>query len=315
MFLTHLIHHIELSAPLFLLVLAGYLVMRVTGWPTTMADMLTKFVFNVAMPALLFHLMCGFSKLPSVDVRLLLVYFGGCLITFTLARLIAWKVFRLDGTAQSVFGLGGIFSNNVLLGVPLAKLTMGAAAMPSVALVITFNALTLWTIVTVSVEWARNGELSVKGFGKTMRSVLTNPLIIAILSGMAFSQTGLELPQLLEMPLALASQATAPLALITLGMGLAEYGIRQGWQQSIAISLVKLVMQPLVVWLLALLIGLPPLETRVAVVLASLSTGFNVYLMSRQFKAVEGPVASALVLTTLLAAITVPLVLAMTEAQ
>ena len=97
------------------------------------------------------------------------------------------------------------------------------------------------------------------------------------------------------------------MALLALGMGLAEYGIRAGWRISLAISSLKLVVQPLVVWSLALLIGLPAMETQVVVLLASLAVGANVYLMSRQFNTLEGPVASSLVLSTALAALTTPL--------
>lgn len=305
-------HHAALATPLFLLVLVGYGLMRFGDWPSSVADALSRFVFSVAMPALLFNLMSDFSKLPPVDARLLIAYFGGCLISFILARLIAWKVFGLDGVGQSVFALGGIFSNNVLLGIPLAKLTLGDESLPPAALVITFNALTLWTMVTISVEWARNGALSLKGFGKTTLNVLKNPLVSGILLGVAFGMTGLTLPHLIKEPLNLISSATMPLALIALGMGLAEYGIKQGWQISAGITFVKLVVQPLTVWAIAVMIGLPTLETRTVVLLASISTGVNVYLMSRQFKAIEGPVASALVLTTIIAALTVPLLLTLT---
>jgi predicted permease len=48
------------------------------------------------------------------------------------------------------------------------------------------------------------------------------------------------------------------------------------------------------------------------VLLASLSVGVNVYLMSRQFKTMEGPVATSLVLSNLLAAFTTPLALTLT---
>jgi len=305
-------HHAALATPLFLLVLVGYGLMRFGDWPSSVADALSRFVFSVAMPTLLFNLMSDFSKLPPVDARLLIAYFGGCLLSFILARLIAWKVFGLDGVGQSVFALGGIFSNNVLLGIPLAKLTLGDDALPSAALVITFNALTLWTMVTISVEWARNGSLSLKGFGKTTLNILKNPLVSGILLGVAFGMTGLTLPHLIKEPLNLISSATMPLALIALGMGLAEYGIKQGWQISAGITFVKLVVQPLTVWAIAVMIGLPTLETRTVVLLASISTGVNVYLMSRQFKAIEGPVASALVLTTIIAALTVPLLLTLT---
>jgi predicted permease len=56
---------------------------------------LTRFVFSVAIPAFLFHLMADFSSLPAVDARLLIAYFGGCLVVFAVGRVIAATVFRL----------------------------------------------------------------------------------------------------------------------------------------------------------------------------------------------------------------------------
>jgi predicted permease len=257
-------------------------------------------------------MMSDFSRLPPVDARLLIAFFGSCLIVFVIGRLLALWLFRLDGVAQSVFALGGIFSNNVLLGVPLAKTTLGDAALPSVALVLVFNALTLWTLVTVSVEWARHGSFSLHGFAKTAKSVATNPIVAAIVCGSVFGLSGLRIPEIVDAPLAMMSQAAAPMSLVVLGMGLAEYGIRAGWQQSTAICALKLIVQPFVVWLLARALGLPAMETRVVVLLASLSVGVNVYLMSRQFKTMEGPVAASLVLSNVLAAITTPLALTLT---
>jgi hypothetical protein len=102
-----------------------------------------------------------------------------------------------------------------------------------------------------------------------------------------------------------------PLSLVALGMSLAEYPVREGLAQSLAISAIKLVVQPLVVWLLARALGLPPLETRVVTLLAALAMGVNVYMMSQQFRTMQGPVAAGLVLTTLLSAFTAPLVLAL----
>lgn len=308
------LHHVALASPLFVLVFVGYFLMRWSGWPKSMSESLSRFVFSVALPAMLFRMMSDLSKLPPVDARLLIAFFGSCLIVFAIGRLIAWKFFALDGVAQSVFALGGVFSNNVLLGLPLAKVALGDAAVPSVALVLVFNALILWTLVTVSVEWARHGSFSLHGFAKTVRGVLTNPIVAAILSGTLFGLSGLPLPVFVDAPLNMVGQAAAPLALIALGMGLAEYGVRDGWKISVAISAVKLIVQPLVVWGLARLLGLPPMETQVVVLLASIAVGANVYLMSRQFKTLEGPVAGSLVLSTGLAAFTTPLVLTLTGA-
>lgn len=132
------------------------------------------------------------------------------------------------------------------------------------------------------------------GFAQTARAVLTNPIVAGILSGSLFGITGLPIPALVDTPLMMLGHAATPLALVALGMGLAEYGVRDGWRISLAISAMKLLVQPLVVWLLARGLGLPAMETRVVVLLASIAVGANVYLMSRQFQTLEGPVASSL---------------------
>jgi predicted permease len=307
---TTLWQFFRLSAPLFAVVLAGYLIALWRRWQHVWTVHISKFVFVVLLPALLFHLMSGLSKLPPVDWRLLIAFFGSCFVVFAIGRIVAARVFRLDGVGQSVFAMAGVFSNNVLLGVPLIKLTLGPSALPSVALVLVFNALTLWTLVTISVEWARHGSLSLPGFGKTARGVITNPIVAAILLGTAFGLTGWQLPAPADALLSILSQIAAPAALLALGMGLTEYEVGQKWRASAAITVLKLIVQPAVVWLLALALGLPAMERTVAVVLASMSVGVNVHLMAVQFETLEGVVASSLVLSTALAALTTPVLLA-----
>ncbi|AKJ41036.1 AEC family transporter [Pragia fontium] len=308
-FLLPLWHQIVLSAPLFILAILGYGLIRWAKWNKNVADGLTKFVFSVALPAMLFRMMCNFSKQPPVDARLLIAFFGSCLIVFVIGRILAAKVLKLDGTSGSVFALGGIFSNNVMLGIPVATVALGEASLPSVALVLVFNGLILWTLVTISVEWSRNGSLSIKGFTHTALNVLKNPLIIGIVSGTLFSLTGYDLPGFIDQPVSMLGQIAAPMSLIALGMGLAEYRIRDGWQISSMICTLKLIVQPLIVWLLAIILGLPPMETQVVVLLGSMAVGVNVYLMSRQFNVIVGPAASSLVISTVLSAITTPLIL------
>ena len=291
-FMGSLWHQIALSLPLFVLIVLGYGLIRWGRWPATITDGLTRFVFSLALPAMLFRMMCDFSQRPAVDARLLIAFFGSCLIVFVIGRITARRVFKLDGVAGSVFALGGIFSNNVMLGLPIASVMLGEAAIPSVALVLVFNGLILWTLVTISIEWARNGSPTLQGFIKTARSVLTNPLIIGILSGTLFSLTGLPLPTFVDQPVSMLGQVAAPLSLVVLGMGLAEYRISEGWRLSSGICFLKLIVQPLIIWLLAWM-----------------AVGVNVYLMSRQFNVLTGPAATSLVMSTVLAAVTTPLIL------
>ncbi len=300
-----------MSAPLFLIIATGYLIAKIFHMPEIWVSRMISVCYFVLLPMLLFRLMTTVGAMPKVDSRLLLAFFGGCLIVFFLGRIVGFKLFRLDAVSQSVFALGGVFSNNVLLGLPLAKLLLGDEALPSVALVLVFNALILWTLVTASVEWAKNGAISLLGFKRTAASVARNPIVIAIGSGAAYGLVVGTLPKFIGQPLTLISEATVPLVLFALGASLANYVVSDAWRESLAICALKLLVQPLVVYILARLLNLAPMETRVVVLLASIAVGVNVYMMARQFNTLQVAVASSLVLSTVLATFTVPLLLAM----
>jgi hypothetical protein len=300
----------RLSSPLYGLVGAGYLVACLPWWRHAWTHRVSGFVFAVALPAMMFQLMSHQGSLPAADGRVLLAYFGSCLIVFVLGRASGAWLFGLDGTAQSVFGLGGIFSNIVLTGLPIAKLALGPAAVPVVALLLIFNALTLWTLVSVSVEWSRHGSFSAAGFAKTALSVLRNPIIVAIVGGTAFGRLGFALPPMADAGLAAVGNVAAPAALLMLGMGLAAFPLKQEWASSLTICALKLLVQPLMVWSLAIALGLPAVELRAAVLVASMAVGVNVYLMSMQFQAIQPTIASSIVLSNLFAVFTTPLLLA-----
>lgn len=308
------LHYLTLLAPMFALAGLGFALGRLPFWRARWTSAVTKLVFTVPLPALLIQLMSGFARLPPVDARLLIAFFGSCLLVFAVGRVIGSLAFGLDGVGQSVFALGGVFSNNVLLGVPLARLALGPESLPSVSLVLVFNALTLWTLATVSVEWARHGTLSLSGIGQTLRNLLKNPIIVAILVGTALSISGLTLPQPVDRVLGALASVAGPLALVVVGLGLSEYGVRQGLALGLTITSLKLVLHPAVIWLLAMALDLPPMERHAVVLLGSLSVGVNVYLVATQFETLRSAVASSLVLSTALAALTTPLILALQSA-
>ncbi|MDE3009270.1 MAG: AEC family transporter [Pseudomonadota bacterium] len=288
--------------------------MRWGGWNEAVARGMNTFVFNLALPALLFNLMSGVGRLPRVDGRLLGVFFGACLLTFLVGRIVAASLLHLDGTAASILAVSGIFSNNVLLGLPLARVAIGPHAVPAVALILVFNALSLWTLVSVSIEWSRHGSPSLAGFRATLLALLRNPIVMSIIGGTLFGLSGVHLPGVLDATLRQVAEPAAPLSLIVLGMGLAEYAVHAQASLIVTICVLKLLCQPLLVWALARATGLPTLESEVAVMLGSLPVGANVYLMAAQYQRLEGTVAASLVISTALSALSTPLFLVLLQA-
>lgn len=292
-----------------MLILLGFLAVKLGRWQKTVTDSLTKFTFYIAFPIMLFQIMSHFSEHSQIDIKLLFVFFGGSFIVFAIGCLIASKLLKLNGSESTMFAMGSIYTNTVFVGIPIIKMLLGDSAIPIVAIIVIFNALILWTLATVSIEFVQMGKFSTKGIVKAFKNVSKNPIIIGIFTGILVNFIGLPLPNFIDKSTKMVSEMTAPLSLIVLGMGLAEYKIRDKLLITTAICTLKLTVLPIVTYIVGKLIGLPTLELQVVVLLSSVSIAINCYMMARQFEVLQGPIASSLLISTTLSSITTPLIL------
>lgn len=308
-FLSQFTLQFSKSIPLFLLIALGFALTRWGRFPKAASDGLAKFAFTVSLPALLFRLLSQMFKSESTaDPMLLVAFFGSCFLVFLAGHFFANHVLKTGPVGASVFGTACVFSNNGLLGLPLAIVMLGEEYVPSVAAVLSINAMALWTLASFSAELSqRSGALSLTAFLQTARIVFKNPLIISIFAGILWNFTRIELPYVVDEPLRLLGASATPLSLVVVGMGLAEYGIGKGLRAGALASFGKLCIQPVGVFLLTRLIGLGPVESVAVVFLGALPCGVNVYLMAKQFHVIEAEIANAMVITTLVSAVTVPL--------
>ena len=296
------------SVPLFVLMALGYGLSRWGGFPKAASAALSRFALYVALSSMLFRLMSRiFSSGITADLRLLVAFFGACGLVFLAGRLFVTRCLRLAPVDGVVFATGGVFSNNGMLGLPLALAMLGEPAMPSVAAVLSVNAMILWTLASVAVELARGGSLEPRQLLAAAKNVFSNPLIIAIFSGVCWGLTGLGLPAVVDEPLRLLGDSATPLCLVVVGMGLAEFGVRFD-ASGLALSATKLLAMPASVFALASLLGLGRTETVAVTFLGGLPMAVNVYLMARHYGACERIVSNAMVATTVASAFTVPLI-------
>lgn len=80
--------HFKLCLPLFLLVLIGWGLIKIRLFDKTTTGVLSGFTFRFLMPVLLFQLMSGLSEMPAVDWRVLIAFFGSCIVIYCLGRLL-----------------------------------------------------------------------------------------------------------------------------------------------------------------------------------------------------------------------------------
>ncbi len=303
------LYHLELCLPLFLLVILGWALIKCRLFEQKIVHALSGFTFRFLMPAMLFSLMSDLSKMPPVDWRVLIAFFGSCIFVYCMGRGYG-RFFKLDNTGKTIFGMAAIFGNNVQLGVPIVQVSLGNHAMPTISLLIIFSVLLLWTTAIASVEFGKSG--STKDWGKIFRSLLKvfkNPVVLGIITGSAWGLTGWPLPDFAARTLGYISSATTPIALIVVGMGLAQHSFSAALPKGLAISSLKIIVHPILVYIFARFIGLDEMTTNACVLTAALPVAINVYLMATEFRSEEGAASNAIFVSTMLSAILIPLTL------
>ena len=303
---------LDVVLPLFGLMGAGYALGRSPIWSDAGTEYLTRFVFYVALPALLFRLLGGGHTPIRIDPSVIAAYFGGCLIVFAGALAFSGRVLRRTLEERALFGMGSVFANSVQLGIPLVVLAFGEAGVVPLSMIIAFNAVILITLASSVVEIARSGAGARLGprLWKPVAGLARNPIIIAIVAGLLYGTTGIGLHSTIDRFAKILGDTGAGAALVTLGAGLAAYRLEKALVESLAIAAFKLLAHPLAVWVLARhVFALDPTAVAVATVTAALPVGANVFILARHYGVYAAPVSASILVSTILSAPVVALLL------
>lgn len=301
---------IEVVLPVFGLIALGYLFARTPLMTEAGLRGLTNYTFYIAFSALLFRAMRD-VRLEELDHDILFAYFGGSLATFAAALTIGRFVFHLRLGERAFMALGSTFSNGVGLGIPLVLATWGESGLVPLLMIVSIHSLILLTLATVLVELDRDGVGMGRRLAISLGSMIRHPVLVAIFAGLAWGATGLSLPQVVEQPLKLLADSASPCALVALGGSLATIRIAGDLPQTLAMTALKLLLLPAIVWVLAQhVIGLPPLWVAVATLNAALPAGANVPLQAQRYGIYVARSTSVVLVSTGLSVVTLSALLA-----
>ncbi|CAN7142503.1 AEC family transporter [Aminobacter sp. LjRoot7] len=271
----------------FGLVALGYLAGATGYLRSETGDALSEFAIGVALPLLLFRTMIGADFHGSAPWSLWATYFIAVTVAWTAGHLVTTRMFGRDGQAGVVGGVSSAFSNLVLLGIPFMLGVFGQEGFEILSLIVSVHLPTMMmaSIILFEMFGPRRSEpmhpvVIIRDF---LRKILTNPLIVGILAGLAWRATGVPMPGLATRFIDALANIAGPVALFAMGLGLKKFGISGNIKPALALSVLKLMLMPAVALLFAWLFGLPPLSAKVAVAAASLPSGVNSYLIATQF--------------------------------
>lgn len=296
-------------APVFALIAAGYASVLFRFVSEGAHKGISEFAFSIAIPALLFRTIVV-SEFPDVSPWRMWGAYYGALALVWIAALVISALLREDREDGVVFAIGSVYGNIVMLGIPLVLSALGNEAAGPMSLILSVNTPLLWLCGILQMEL-----VSRKRTGSPLaviRPVLTdlarNPLMLGIGFGVIWRFTGLGLNPVVDKTIELLAQAGSPAALIALGITLFRFEVKGEMLSVVVMSALKLLAMPAVAFVLAKLLNLPPIVTGVVVLFAAMPTGANAYIFAVQYQRLVNPVSGAVALGTLLAAVTLPVV-------
>ncbi|MEH3148591.1 MAG: AEC family transporter [Methylobacterium frigidaeris] len=268
-------------------------------WPQ--AERLGYFVL---LPCLFFHGLATarLETLPVGELALTLI-----LPTLAVAALVVAlrPLMGMSGPAFTSVFQGSIRFNNYV-GVTLAVGLFGAKG---IALAAICNAAIVPTVNILCVlVFARHGSARLSGRG-ILRQLVTNPLVVGSLGGIAFQMLGWGIPPGLEPAMRVLGAASLPLGLLCIGAALEFRSARQWIGPVVSSSVMKFLAMPAATVLAATLIGLKGPALTTALLFQALPTASSAYILARQLGG-DAPLMAGITATqTVLAFLAIPLVL------
>jgi predicted permease len=296
---------IEVILPVFLVIGFGYVAVWRGWFSDSAADGLMQFTQAFAIPCLLFRSISTLDLGQEFDLRLLAAFYLGAIAGFAVALFGARYLLGRPWPDSVAIGFCGLFSNSVLLGLPITERAYGADALAGNFAIIALHAPFGYALGITTMEIVRAGGSSARGVARRIATgMLRNPLVIGILLGLAVNLSGLALPRVATEAIDMMVRAALPAALFALGGVLMRYRPEGDMRAILMVCAVSLVLHPAVTWAIGTRLALGDAALRSAVLTAAMAPGINVYVFANMYGVARRVAASSVLIATALTALT-----------
>lgn len=298
---------LNVALPVFAIMLAGYLAGRFGVLGPQASEVLNRFVYYAALPALF---VVSMARVPAGEVfnlNFIGVFFGAQILTWAVAMVVAQVAFRGGAAEVGLHGLSAIFSNTGYMGIPLLILAFGDdGTLPAIIATVINGAFNMALGIAI-IEMDRSKRSGAFGVLRDVAvGVVRSPLVLSAVGGLAWSSTGWPLPTPVENFCTTIGAAASPAALFSMGLFLVGRKVTAGLGEVSWLVLLKLVVNPLFAWWLAAnMFPLAPVWVASAVILSALPTGALVFVLAQKYNVYLQRSTSVILISTLLSVVTV----------
>ncbi len=304
--LESLLYSLNIIAPIFLIALLGAL-LKSRGFLTeSFLSVCDWMVFKVCLPCLLFADIAAADTGEAFDPGFILFCVLAVTVSFLLPCLLV-PIFVKDNARRGAFIQGVYRSNSAILGVTLAEGMFGSAGVASIASVLPFTVtlFNVFAVILLSGFAPAEAKLTKRQLAARIgKSIVTNPLIIAIVLALIWKLIGLPMPVLMDKSLGYLADMAMPLALISLGASFSLPSLKGRVGLALMSSLCKTVIVPIGAVGAAMLAGYRGVELGVVFILFGGPAAVSSYIMAKQMKSDHELAAQILLISTLMSVVT-----------
>ncbi len=290
---------IDVILPVFLVIGFGYVSVWRGVFPVSGIDGIMRFAQNFAIPCLLFQAIAGIDIVASFNPALLASFYAGAFICFVVGLIGALWLFKRPIEDAIAIGFCCLFSNSVLLGLPITERAYGTDALATNYALIAFHAPFCYLLGITCMELARARGSALGGAViKVLKAITTNALFLAICAGFVWNLGGLPLPGAVDDALSLVARAALPAALFALGGVLIQYKPEGDMKVIAMVCAIALLLHPALTYTLGTAFELPPNAFQPAVLTAAMAPGFNAYIFANMYGCAKRVAASSVLIAT-----------------
>lgn len=294
--------------PVFIVLGFGYLARWRGLMSDNQIDALMKFAQSFAIPCLLFRAISTLDLGQNFDLPLLFSYYTGVVIAFAAGLLGARLFFARSWEDAVAIGFCCLFSNTLLLGLPITERAYGPDALLGNYTIIAIHAPFGYGLGITAMELARAKGTPLRNLPvKVGKAMFSNALVLGIALGFVVNLGHIPLPGVLTDAIDLMVRAALPTALFGLGGILYRYRPEGDLRTIAYVCVISLALHPALVWLMGNTSGLSTDALRSAVITASVAPGINAYVFANMYGTAKRVAASSVLIGTAFSIVTTSL--------
>ena len=290
---------LDVIIPVFLIIGFGYCTVWSKLFSTDTIDGLMKFTQNFAIPVLLFDAIAKVNLVNVFDFNLFFSFYVGATAGFLIGFLASHYMFRRSLEDSVVIGFCCLFSNTVMLGLPITERAYGEEALKHNYAIVSVHAPFCYFLGITVMELVRSTEKSLSKKSLIIfKAMFSNALVVGILLGFLVNILGIDLAKTIQASIDMITAVALPAALFGMGGVLYQYRPEGDIGPITMVCLVSLLLHPVIVWITGLSSGLTDIQMRSAVITAAMAPGINTYVFANIYGRAKRVASTGVLLST-----------------